>query len=129
MSGGTGPRNRPVSTAAPGGAAAVLIIAVATRLTSHPTQEPKILTCKRNHTYRGDENYRARSGYCPVCFREVQARYDRTEKGRERQTAYNHSEAGLDRAHRYRQSPKGWMNDMNLRRSKALVRIANRRET
>ena len=85
-----------------------------------------IKVCKRGHEFRGDENYRARNGWCPVCFREVQARYERSEKGKARLRRYSHSEKGIAREMRYRQSPKGWLNDLRLRRSKALKSRANR---
>lgn len=84
------------------------------------------MICKRGHEFRGDENYRARNGWCPVCFREVQARYERSEKGRERLRRYAHSEKGEERSARYQQSPKGWANALRLRRAKALRARANR---
>lgn len=86
------------------------------------------MTCKRGHEYRGDENYRAREGKCPVCLREAQQRYDRTEKGRARHRTYEHSEMGELRHARYVQSPKGWKNALNSRRAKALKRRKQRKE-
>lgn len=98
-------------------------------------------SCKRGHEYRGDENYRARHGCCPVCFQEVQRRYQlsqkgrdterrysQTERGRARHLAYNRSEKGEDRAARYRQSPKGWLAKLASRREKALWRRTQRKE-
>jgi hypothetical protein len=63
-----------------------------------------------------------------VCFRESQARYDRSEKGRARRRAYNHSDKAAERQALYQQSPKGWANALNLRRSKALKRRKQRKE-
>ena len=97
--------------------------------------------CRKGHEYRGDENYRARKGWCPVCHREAQRaysqsakgkaryqRYDDSEKGRGRYVAYNHSNAGDDRYARYDQSPKGWMNSLRKRRTQALERRKQRKE-
>lgn len=53
-------------------------------------------TCARGHTYKGDENYRARQGWCPVCFREVQKRYVRTEKGLRARERYAQSDNGIE---------------------------------
>lgn len=39
------------------------------------------MICRRGHEYRGDENYRARQGWCPVCFAEVKRRYRASDKG------------------------------------------------
>ena len=83
-------------------------------------------TCAKGHTYQGDENYRARQGKCPVCFREIQARYDSSEKGRARHDTYNHGGKGGDRYARYKQSPKGWQQALVDRRAKALGRRAIR---
>ena len=98
-------------------------------------------TCARNHTYTGDENYRARSGCCPVCLREAQKRYNRTEKGLARRAAYERTQKALARQAKYRdtdkradalarydQSPKGWMNALRKRRTKALQRRTRRKE-
>lgn len=84
------------------------------------------MTCKKGHEFRGDENYRARQGYCPVCFREVQARYNRTDKGRARYLRYDHGDKGQDRIARYKQSPQGWRQALADRRAKAVRRRANR---
>ena len=97
--------------------------------------------CGKGHEYRGDENYRARSGLCPACFREVQARYERSEKARARQGRYDRSEKGkarnasyrtsdkrADVLERYRQSPKGWLNALHSRRTLALKRLKQRKE-
>ena len=51
-------------------------------------------TCARGHTYTGDENYRARRGWCPVCFNDVQARYRASEKGKANDLRYRNSERG-----------------------------------
>ncbi len=76
-----------------------------------------------------------------MCFKEVQDRYDRSEKGRARHSAYNHTGKGKERAVTYRatdkradvlarydQSPKGWMNGLRRRRTKALQRRKQRKE-
>jgi hypothetical protein len=97
--------------------------------------------CKRGHEFRGDENYRARKGWCPICLREVQARYETTEKARARRIAYEKTGKGRDRAAnyyrtdkgadakaRYDQSPKGWMNALRKRRNRALERRNQRKE-
>lgn len=49
--------------------------------------------CKRGHRYSGDENYRARHGRCPVCFQEVIARYNRSEKARATKKRYLETES------------------------------------
>lgn len=82
--------------------------------------------CAKGHQYRGDENYRARHGKCPICFREVQRRYNRSEKGRARGVAYDNSEKGIDRNARYDQSPKGWLRNLRYRRWRALERRKHR---
>ena len=99
------------------------------------------MTCGRGHEYRGDENYRARQGWCPVCFREVQKRYNRTAKGAARRSVYEQTEKAFARQAKYRdtdkradvlarydQSPKGWMNALRKRRTKALERRKQRKE-
>jgi hypothetical protein len=96
--------------------------------------------CGKGHEFRGDENYRARRGWCPICFREVQARYARSEKGRARHKRYERTEKGRDRSAAYRdtdkhadalarydQSPKGWLNVLRKRRTQALARRAARK--
>jgi len=50
-------------------------------------------TCRRGHQWRGDENRRARRG-CPVCFREVQRKYNASAKGKEAHRRYDVSEKG-----------------------------------
>jgi len=97
--------------------------------------------CAKGHEYRGDENYRARMGSCPVCFREVQARYARSEKARARSRRYNASEKGHARSAAYRttdkradvlarydQSQKGWLHALHSRRALALKRRKLRKE-
>ncbi len=91
--------------------------------------------------FRGDENYRARQGWCPICFKEVRARYERSGKAKARQRAYDQTEKGrarfatyrdsdkmADARARYDQSPKGWMNGLRKRRTKALQRRKQRKE-
>lgn len=77
-------------------------------------------TCRKGHQYHGDENYRARSGRCPECLRDVQRRYENSPKGRARHVNFNHSDKGADRYSRYNQSPKGWLNALKARRQSAL---------
>lgn len=97
--------------------------------------------CRKGHEFRGDENYRARRGWCPVCFREVQERYEasqkarsrkaayeKTVKGRERAASYYRTDKGADAKARYDQSPKGWMNALRKRRHRALERRKQRKE-
>ena len=97
--------------------------------------------CKRGHEYQGDENYRARSGCCPVCFREVQRRYaqtakskanqqryDQTKKARERSARFRATDKMADARAKYDQSPKGWMNALRKRRDMALKRRKLRKE-
>ncbi len=86
------------------------------------------MICKRGHEFRGDENYRARKGWCPVCFREAQARYDKSEKGLARTRSYDNSGKGLERRTRYLQSPKGWHQRLVDRRNHALARRKQRKE-
>ncbi len=57
--------------------------------------------------FRGDENYRARLGWC-VTYRATDKRADVLA--------------------RYDQSPKGWMNGLRKRRTKALQRRKQRKE-
>lgn len=85
-------------------------------------------TCRKGHTYRGDENYRASTGRCPHCFRIVQARYNASEAGKARMARYARSDKGADTKARYDQSPKGWLNNLKKRRNKALARRQNRKE-
>lgn len=84
------------------------------------------MTCGKGHQYQGDENYRARRGWCPHCFRQVQARYERSDKARARHDIYNRSDKGETRKARYLQSPKGWKQALEHRRRKALGRRAVR---
>ena len=99
------------------------------------------MTCKKGHEYRGDENYRARRGWCPHCHREAEQRYSKSEKARTRHGNYNRSEKGLARSRaygetdkradvlaRYDQSPKGWMNVLRKRRTHALKARKRRQE-
>lgn len=51
-------------------------------------------TCKRGHEFRGDENYRARSGRCPVCQRGYGRTYRRSPKGRAALERYFATENG-----------------------------------
>lgn len=105
------------------------------------TPDRPLKTCARGHIYSGDENYRARVGNCPVCFRAAQARYEasakgkarkqayeKTEKARERFVAYHRTDKGADTRARYDQSPKGWLNTLHKRRTKALQRRKQRKE-
>jgi hypothetical protein len=99
-----------------------------------------VKVCGKGHEYRGDENYRARKGWCPVCFKDVQRRYAVSEKGKANRRRYDQTEKGrarfanrdrdkLDDARaRYDQSPKGWMNGLRKRRSAALRRRKLRKE-
>jgi hypothetical protein len=82
--------------------------------------------CAKGHEYAGDENYRARTGRCPHCFKITQHRYDLTDKGRERRIRYNHSEKGEVRNANYMQSPKGWLLALRNRHRRALTRRADR---
>lgn len=99
------------------------------------------MTCRKGHEYRGDENYRARQGWCPFCFREVQRRYakskkrkaaarryEQTEGGRARSAAYRETDKRADALARYNQSPKGWLNALHNRRARALKRRKQRQE-
>ena len=58
------------------------------------------MKCRKGHEYRGDENYRARRGWCPVCFKEVQRRYRRSEKSKARDRRYLQSEKGRENRRR-----------------------------
>jgi hypothetical protein len=97
--------------------------------------------CREGHKYRGDENYRARRGWCPVCFKEAQARYARSAKAKARHKKYDSSEKGRERSARHRetdkradalarydQSPKGWLNVLRKRRTEALKARKRRQE-
>ena len=84
--------------------------------------------CRKGHEYRGDENYRARQGKCPVCLREGQRRYDQTEKGQARHAAYRNTDKRVDALARYNQSPRGWLNALHNRRARALSRRQQRKE-
>ena len=83
-------------------------------------------TCRQGHSYSGNENYRAGTGRCPVCFREVQSRYNRSDKGRVAHARYETTEKAIDRKARYVQSPKGWLSARATRRAHAMRRRANR---
>lgn len=53
--------------------------------------------CGRGHLFDPGENSAARRGRCPVCKRAADARYSRSEKGRERHRRYNRSNKGRAR--------------------------------
>lgn len=84
------------------------------------------MTCRRGHEFRGDENYRARKGWCPVCFKAAQQKYEQTDKAKDRTRVYNQSEKGQARKARYLDSPKGWKQALTSRRRHALRRRAER---
>jgi len=87
-----------------------------------------VKVCRKDHEYRGDENARARKGWCPVCFRETQRRYEQSDKGRSRAAAYEQSHKGMARRDRYLQSPAGWRQRLVDRRNHALTRRKQRKE-
>ncbi len=53
------------------------------------------MICSKGHQYRGDENYRARTGKCPVCNLAALKRYRESPGGRESRARYGKSAKGL----------------------------------